>query len=659
MFNFNSGSPTVGATFDWKRYADPDNEERIGVDGINQLLINNSDTARTIIYKYIVTANGCLDTTWTIPVVVKPTPRLHTDFSAPKYFCSSPVVPFQFTDSSNTQGAVSWTWSRASTNHINKRPFPIYWDSASGVGNNGSRSFTDTLLSDHYDTLKVHYLFHISATGCHDTEDLTVIVKPIPVIDTASFKAISTICSETVFLNAPLSKTPGISITWSRAPVDSLLADGSTLGSSGAGTSEQLLKNIAVSKPDTVIYLDTLFAYGCYNPQTVTVIVAPVPVLTRYRDSVCSNSTLSYIPVPTYSGSTYKYGWTVITNTDNASLKASGRDRINEVVSSNSILRPVSVVYKFRDTFTINNVQCYSVDNDVRNTFTAVIKPQPVKPVITSTNPDPLDSTCQNVEYLNFTNIIPIDYVDGNVVYSWTSASAQIFNSTDAKRYNCLVTIPKNMTNTLIYNTAYVSGYQECAITDTFNIHSPDASRKVDSIGVVKFGNNLICNDNTVENYVWGYEDKATLTLHRLKQKGTQLDEINQNLYLPDHPDFSTDSNYYFVWTINAGNDCRQKSYYNAPGGVFKPESTTLSTEDFRLLAFPNPAQMTVTIELDGKRLDHLEAEVYDVTGRLLVAQPMNGNLVNISLADLPDGNYLVVCRHNGYKIATSRLVKN
>ena len=66
-----------------------------------------------------------------------------------------------------------------------------------------------------------------------------------------------------------------------------------------------------------------------------------------------------------------------------------------------------------------------------------------------------------------------------------------------------------------------------------------------------------------------------------------------------------------------------------------------------------------INITLHGQPGGSKLAVLTDLAGRVIKTQTGNGNVLQIDVAALPAGCYLVSCFENGIKIATSRFIKN
>ncbi|HXK82450.1 MAG TPA: T9SS type A sorting domain-containing protein [Bacteroidales bacterium] len=68
----------------------------------------------------------------------------------------------------------------------------------------------------------------------------------------------------------------------------------------------------------------------------------------------------------------------------------------------------------------------------------------------------------------------------------------------------------------------------------------------------------------------------------------------------------------------------------------------------FELNVYPNPADDLINITLtEGELKNTMQVEMYDNTGRILVSDTFNGNLLTIPVKNYPAGNYIMKIWNN------------
>jgi uncharacterized protein YjdB len=180
-----------------------------------------------------------------------------------------------------------------------------------------------------------------------------------------------------------------------------------------------------------------------------------------------------------------------------------------------------------------------------------------------------------------------------------------------------------------------------CQARDSFK--ATVSSEPTPEVGVSYYNAQLVCLDNTMDRYQWGYDDSNSLATH------TITNATDQTYYLPN-PDFGNKR----YWVKVYSGDCFQKAYYNAPTGTVEPVA---GTADVHL--FPNPAETEVTVEVNGlNKTENLIAQITDVSGRNLGTYMLNGGKETIPVQQLASGTYYVVLTQNGMKVAATVFVK-
>jgi len=101
-------------------------------------------------------------------------------------------------------------------------------------------------------------------------------------------------------------------------------------------------------------------------------------------------------------------------------------------------------------------------------------------------------------------------------------------------------------------------------------------------------------------------------------------------------------------------NGCMQKTYYNAPPTV---GVRNVQYAGAGLDIFPNPASSMVTVNVATQA--NVTVSLTDMMGQTVKTITGNGRNMQIDIASLPAGCYMVSCAENGVKIAAGRFIKN
>lgn len=391
LFSYTPTSLTSGAVFHWNRamIAGISNPAVTDTGAMSEFLNNISPNPITVIYADTLIANGCSNME-DIAVTVNPRPIL-SSLLVPSAICDSTL--FSYIPTSLTAGTV-FNWSRAAIIGISNA-------AAIGSGNPSEILVNTTPLP-----LTVAYVFTLTANGCSNTQTVTVVVNPKPLL--TSTLTPPAICDSTTFSYTSLSSTPGTSFTWNRPLVTGI----SNPSASGAGNPNETLIN-STNDPVTVTYVDTLSANGCTNIGLVSVVVNPKPQLSSSPapPSICDSTLFSYTPTSLTAG--VSFSWSRASVSGITEPSGSGTGDPNEVLE-NTTPNPINVVYI--DTLTANGCS---------NTESVIVTVNP-KPLFTSLLYPPTICDSTNFSY------VPTSATAGTS-FSWTRAAvAGITNASNS-----------------------------------------------------------------------------------------------------------------------------------------------------------------------------------------------------------------------------------
>jgi hypothetical protein len=267
-------------------------------------------------------------------------------------------------------------------------------------------------------------------------------------------------------------------------------------------------------------------------------------------------------------------------------------------------------------------------------TLGLVVNPSAPAPVISISPASPL---CFNTQYQNFGAATP---APDSVIYTWSATNATVFAASPGHQ-NSLITFNVGIGSSVVTLTASIPGVacysQATAVYDVTGsvTNSPQT--------IFYVNGHFICNDNTVDSYQWGYDNKVTLDSTIL------TGQIDQDYYDP-----GADVTHFSYWVITHKNGCMEKSYYNAPVGL-----TDINAEEqVSMKLYPNPATNMVTIELSGASHESCQIQLSDMSGRQLMIAPIVGTRGILNIGDLAPGCYIVDCFDGPIKSATVKLIK-
>jgi hypothetical protein len=110
------------------------------------------------------------------------------------------------------------------------------------------------------------------------------------------------------------------------------------------------------------------------------------------------------------------------------------------------------------------------------------------------------------------------------------------------------------------------------------------------------------------------------------------------------------------VYTTNTGTNG------SLAQGVQQPfEISTLGTDEFpnvSLSAFPNPTSNALTLSLENYDTTNLRYELFDINGRLIKSNKLNGNQTQIDMTGNATGTYLLIINDKSKKLKTFKIIK-
>jgi hypothetical protein len=124
-------------------------------------------------------------------------------------------------------------------------------------GSDNSASISEVLTNTTANPISVVYQVTLLANGCSNTQNVTVVVNPTPLL--TSSVSPPTICSGTSFSYTATSSTSGVSFSWSRA---SVIGISNTANSGTTSSISEILTNTTAA-PIDVTYVISLSANGC------------------------------------------------------------------------------------------------------------------------------------------------------------------------------------------------------------------------------------------------------------------------------------------------------------------------------------------------------------------------------------------------------------
>ncbi|GAB1447959.1 hypothetical protein MASR2M44_09620 [Bacteroidota bacterium] len=276
------------------------------------------------------------------------------------------------------------------------------------------------------------------------------------------------------------------------------------------------------------------------------------------------------------------------------------------------------------------NLDISSPDATLRSvSVSGTSNPTPAQPAISI---QPASPICKGAQYLNFgAATAPAS----GVSYQWSASNANLYAQGSTKQYS-LISFP-NAGAAVVTLTATQNG---CSSSASVNLQVNAAS--VHTATVRYFNKNFVCEANQVTKYQWGFDELPTLNGNIIQN------EINQN-YFNASPETATKA----YWVISTSGNCYQKTYHAVPLSAGEVLANELGLE-----VFPNPFSAQLQIR-SSKNLKQASVMVYDLNGRKLSSEFMNGSELLLNLDALSAGVYLLHVEDESGLVSTNKIIKH
>ncbi|MES2621476.1 MAG: PKD-like domain-containing protein [Bacteroidota bacterium] len=554
------------------------------------LIMNFTGTGDSIpVTLFTTTAIGCADTAVNL-ITIKSSPAAAFTLSDSTP-CSGDTVSFVHSDTSNT-GSLIWLWGDGSTN-----------TTCTGCSDAKHR-----YSSSSFPSTRTMRLVAISATGCRDTSTTLIRVKPNP---DANF----TVNDNTQCFN---SGSHQFILTDKSTVADSVNNPLTYSWDFGDGSPLDTTRDAS----HTYASIDSYFVYhtlvtssGCRDSiiKLMVVYLNPQTTITNSgTDTLCGGTSITLT-----ADSGYTYLW------------SNGRTTRSITVKDTVLSNPYTVVYAV--TVTDNQLCSSTADKWI------TINPVPAAIEISY---DTAHSFCAGAkaQLFHIANA-------GNANYIWTTIPDVIpSGSYSGSQIN--VDLPGSAGDTFSIYVSASDNITGCSANDTVIIRlsqnqAPTATVVLDLL-------TLICTNNTVIGYQWGYDD---LNLQEHILSGETL----QSYYAGADPDVAVSGKYYWVKITDAGG-CQSKIYYQWPPKYFTGIASG-NSDAMLLRIYPNPMQSLFRIEVKDSNTSKKTIEICNASGQLLMKEFFTNQML-IDASGWNNGMYLlkVVSENGVYK--TQRLLK-
>ena len=387
VFSYIAASSTAPASFVWTMPAVTgitSSGTLTGTGNISQTLVNNTNAPIPVSYSYIVSTNGCANSTvYTVTFNVNPLPVL-TSTLTPTAICTGSTFTYT-ANASTTLFPTIYSWTRPAVIGI----------TSGGAASGAVQTISESLSNSNLPITPVTYAYTLTAYGCTNTQNVTVNVYPVPVLSSTLLP--TPVCSGTVFDYAPTNILPGTLFNWVRTVTTGI----SNPAASGTNDPAETLIN-TTAFPVTASYNYTLITTnGCTNAQTFTVTVNPTPTLSSSLTppAICTGSLFSYTPQSNTVGTLFSFSRAAVSPITNGPLVGINNPSEYLVNPTNT---PATATYNYNLTANgCSNTQLVNV----------VVNPVPV--VASQTT-----ATCSNMAF----SFMPANVPSGTV-YTWGAPS--------------------------------------------------------------------------------------------------------------------------------------------------------------------------------------------------------------------------------------------
>ena len=290
-----------------------------GTGAITDTPINPTNVPGVIIYTVVPSIGGCAGAQVNYVVTVKPIPNAA---ASDETICSGVSTNISITNP-NTVTATTYSWVIQSSSNVT--------GASAGSGNTISQVLTS---SNGTTDGTVVYRITPSANGCLGAFiDVTVTVKPVPVITNNPTDLSQQICSGDALNFLPTTSIGGSTVTWTSTisgPIDAL-----SVSASGSGAITNSPINTG-NVSGTVTYHITPSFNSCDGPAVdLVVLVRPLPTATASNITICSgeNAVINILPTPkNVAGTTFS--WTVTPSPNVTGAQNGNGSTINQILGT-------------------------------------------------------------------------------------------------------------------------------------------------------------------------------------------------------------------------------------------------------------------------------------------------------------------------------------
>ena len=389
-FSYTATSVVSGTNYLWSRLSNNainNNTITSGIgSNINEALTNSTTSSVIAVYAISLTANNCTNSQ-NVSLTVKPLPVLSSTLT-PTGICSG--SQFSYTPQSSTTGT-TYTWARPTI-------VPI-----TNVASTGINSIGEILNNPSITAVMVAYNYTLTANGCNNNQQVSVLINPIPTLTPQT----TSTCSSIAFSITPSTVPPGTTYTWGAPTISPLAsATGGSLQTVGQSSISQTLTNITTASSNA-LFLVIPSAAGCIGKAfTLTVTINPSPNLSSQTIApICGGNAFIFNPVNIPGGTIYSWQTPIqipASSLTGATAQPISQTTVSQILNSNNNLLDTAIY-----TITPSTALCIGIP------FSLTV---PVKPLPIVANYK--DTICSGTTFTITPNNVP-----ANTTYTWIASS--------------------------------------------------------------------------------------------------------------------------------------------------------------------------------------------------------------------------------------------
>jgi hypothetical protein len=611
---------------------------------INDVLVNHTSVFQTATYTVTPTSKTCTGAAFTTKVYVYPSPIITNKTVT---ICSGSTFTVSPVNGKGTLLFAGTTYSWAA---------PTVTGGITGfTALSGQTEISQTLNNPSNLIQTATYTVtpkSVLAGNCDGQPFLIqVSVNPSIVLPAQSFTVCNAVPFSIDLSNGAGALVPqGTKYSWLKPTYSGVKGSitGGEAQSNSSAIGGTLVNNILVAQIAT--YIVTPQVNTCIGfPFTVTVTVDPDFLIKNMSGAACNGSTINSIPVSNLtnfipSGFRYSWGLPIVTGGIKGATAGS-----NQVSISQTLINPTIAIQTARYVVFPTSAQgCVGAPFIITDS----ILPRPLKPIVSNFSNEQTQQItsqiCGENKNVSFNVNDPID----GCTYLWTALPSNMATLRNNGIPNTIVSFKDSSTSyiaTISVQPVFPSNRGDCASinvvsTYTVNVGAVNVNNE-QKILWKQPGNFLICSDNNVGRYQWGYDFVAN-------GKPFVIVGQEEQTFIPDAQFLTKSENPvlniidYRFWVITYNESglytCQNKIYYNGPYS----ENNVSKFELASLKLNANPTKGVFDLMVKGDFYGNITVLVSDMLGKVIQqsnVEKLNGlETYHFDFTNLSVGIYVI-----------------